>query len=120
MALLNSATFIAATIALLALKVREPKPVPDTEPLRRAFAAGARHLHATLPLRRTVIACAASMGVIGFGETLLYELPDALGKAPLVRRHPDRDPGDRRDLGALTATAIMARKGEVKLVGPRA
>ena len=116
-ALLNSATFIAATIALLALKVREPKPVPDTEPLKRAFAAGARHLQATLPLRRTVIACAASMGVIGFGETLLYELPDALGKDPSFAGILIAVQGIGAIVGALTATKIMARKGEVKLVG---
>ena len=67
-ALLNAATFVAATIALLALKIREPKPVRTAEPLKRAIAAGARHLKARLPPRRTVVACAPAMGVIGFAR----------------------------------------------------
>ena len=116
-ALLNAATFVAATVFLLALKVREPKPVPATEPLKRAFAAGARHVQATLPLRRTVIACAASMGVIGFGETLLYELLDALGKDPSFAGILIAVQGIGAIVGALTATGVMARNGEVKLVG---
>ena len=56
-ALLNAATFLAATVALLALKVREPKPVPrhrarSGAPSPPAPATSTR----TLPLRRTVIA----------------------------------------------------------------
>jgi MFS family permease len=116
-ALLNVATFVAATIALLALKVREPKPVRTTESLRRSIAAGARHLQATLPLRRIVVACAASMGVIGFGETLLYELPDALGRDPSFAGILIAVQGVGAIAGALTATRIMARRGETTLVG---
>ena len=116
-ALLNAATFLVATAFLLALKIREPKPVRATEPLRRAFAAGARHVNATVPLRRTVIACAVAMGVIGFGETLLYELPDALGKDPSFAGILIAVQGIGAIAGALTATRVIARKGEVKLTG---
>ena len=116
-ALLNAATFVAATIALLALKIREPKPVAVTEPLKRAFAAGARHVKVTTPLRRTVVACAAAMGVIGFGETLLYELPDALGKDSSFAGILIAVQGVGAIAGALTATKVMARRGELTLTG---
>ena len=74
-------------------------------------------MNATLPLRRTVIACAVAMGVIGFGETLLYELPDALGKDPSFAGILIAVQGIGAIAGALTATRVMARKGEVKLTG---
>ena len=59
-ALLNAATFIVATAFLFALKIREPKPVRTTEPLKRAFAAGARHVNAHPATAPHVIACAVA------------------------------------------------------------
>ena len=53
---------------------------------------------ARLPLRRTgPRAARRAMLVIGFGETLLYELPDALGRDASFVGRADGRPGDRRD-----------------------
>ncbi len=98
-AVLDAATFLMATAALFALKAREPRPKPQTVHWLEQTAAGARHIARTPELKRLVLATALSMLVIGFGETLLYELPARARQAGLVRRRADghgRDRGDHR------------------------
>ena len=111
-ALLDAATFLAATVALLALKLREPKPTRDPEP--RAIVAGARHVRAIAPLRQMVAACALCMLVIGFSETLLFELPHALGKPDSFVGVLMAVQGVGAIAGALTATRAIARHGELR------
>ena len=83
-AILDAATFLLATAALLALKVREPKPEPQTEhwlaPDRRGRAS---HLR-TPDLKRLVVGSALCMLVIGFGETLIYRAPARARQARLA------------------------------------
>ena len=43
-AILDAATFLMATVALFALKAREPKPEPQTVHWLEQTAAGARHI----------------------------------------------------------------------------
>ena len=114
-ALLDAATFLAATVALLALKLREPKPTRDPEP--RAIVAGARHVRAIAPLRQMVAACALCMLVIGFSETLLFELPHALGKPDSFVGVLMAVQGVGAIAGALTATRVIARHGELGAAG---
>lgn len=114
-ALLDAATFIAATAALLALKLREPKPARDPEP--RALAAGLHHVRMQGELRRMVASCALCMLVIGFSETLLFELPDALGKPDAFVGILMAVQGVGAIAGALTAAHALERHGELRAAG---
>jgi MFS family permease len=111
-ALLDAATFLAATAALLALNLREPKPVPHMERWLAATAAGARHVRTSIPLRQMVTACALCMLVIGFSETLIFELPHALGKPDSFVGVLMAVQGVGAIAGALTATWLLDRHGE--------
>src|SRR4051794_29856484 len=79
-AVLDAVTFLLAAGGLFARPRREPRPEPRTDHWLRATAAGARHINATPPLKRLVLGTAIAMLVIGFSESLLYELPHALGR----------------------------------------
>ena len=114
-ALLDAATFFAATAVLLALKLREPRPERRHEP--RAIVAGARHIHADLALRQMVAGCALCMLVIGFSETLNFELPHALGKPDSFVGVLMAVQGIGAIAGALTATRVLRRHGESRAAG---
>ncbi|MDA0163602.1 MFS transporter [Solirubrobacter ginsenosidimutans] len=113
-ALLDSATFLAATAALFALKLREPKPQPHANP---GITAGARHIARTPDLKAMVAGCALCMLVIGFSETLIFELPDALGKPSAFVGVLMAVQGVGAIVGALTATTALKRHGEVRAAG---
>jgi MFS family permease len=114
-AILDAATFLAATVAVFALKVRTPKPEPRHEPWLRQTAAGARHIARVPELKRLVIGSAVSMLVIGFGETLIFELPRALGRPDSFSAVLMAIGGVGAIAGALTATRVMNRRGETAL-----
>ena len=116
-AVLDAATFLAATAALLALRVREPAPEPRTEPWLHAVAAGARHIAATPALRQMVGAAAVCATVVGFSETLLFELPHALGRPDSFVGVLMAAGGVGAIIGAVTATRVMATRGETTLAG---
>jgi MFS family permease len=116
-ALLDAATFLVATAALLALDLREPKPVRSDDRGLGALAAGARHVSVTFPLRRLVVACAVCMLVIGFSETLIFELPRALGKPDSFVGVLMAVQGVGAIAGALTATWALGRHGELRTAG---
>ena len=96
-AILDAATFLLATGALIALKLREPKPEPQPEHWLQETAAGARHIARTPDLKRLVLGSALCMLVIGFGETLIFELPRALGQPDSFYGVLMGDRRDRRD-----------------------
>ncbi len=95
----------------------KPKPVPRTERWLAATAAGAKHLNATFPLRQMVLACAVCMLVIGFSETLIFELPHALGRADSFVGVLMAVQGVGAVAGALTATWVLERHGERSAAG---
>jgi MFS family permease len=113
-ALLDAATFLLATAALLALTLREPKPEYHAE---RGITAGARHVARTAGLNRMVAAGALCMLVIGFSETLLFELPHQLGKPDSFVGVLMAVGGVGAIAGALTATRAIKRHGELRAAG---
>jgi MFS family permease len=116
-AILDAATFLAATAALFALHAREPRPEPQTTHWLAQTAAGARHIARVPELKRLVLGSALAMLVIGFGETLLYELPHALGRADSFVGVLMGVGGIGAIAGALTATRVLKRRGETVLAG---
>ena len=128
-AILDAATFLAATAALLALKVREPKPDRTPSPWRADRRRRAPHPRARPTSSGSSSRCALCMLVIGFGETLLFELPRRARQARLVRRRPDgrsaasarsRARSPRRGSSAGTARLALAGFGHDDLRHRRA
>jgi MFS family permease len=113
-AVLDAITFLLATAALLALNVDEAKPEHLTD---AGITAGARHVARRPDLKRMVGACALCMLVIGFSETLLFELPHQLGKPDSFVGVLMAVQGVGAIVGALTATRAIARHGEVRAAG---
>ncbi len=116
-ALLDAATFVIAAAALLALRFREPRPEWHRERLGSALAAGARHLRRTPSLRRVVTACAGALAVLGFSESLLFAIPQALHRPASFAGVLMIPQGLGAIAGAVSATRVMARRGERILAG---
>jgi MFS family permease len=71
-ALLDAVTFVIAGGSVLALHVREEKPVRVPSHFLEELFAGFRHVHRTPVLRRMVIALAIALSVVGFSETAVF------------------------------------------------
>ncbi len=83
MALLDAATFGIAAGLLATMRVVEPAPEPRTGHLLAGIADGARHLRRTIPLRQVTVASGVALLVIGFSETLTFEVAGrGLGRDP--------------------------------------
>jgi MFS family permease len=117
-ALLDVATFVVAAGALALMRVAEARPEPSAEPLRERFAAGARHLWATVALRRLTVASAVALLVIGFSETLTFEIAGTglhreagfVGVLIAIQ-------GVGAVVGAVTAAPLVRRAGELAVAG---
>jgi MFS family permease len=71
-AVLDAATFVIAGGSLLALHVREEKPVRIPQHFVQEIMGGFRHVNRTPILRRLVIALAIALAVVGFAETAIF------------------------------------------------
>ena len=117
-ALLDAATFTLAACALARLRVIEPAPAPSVERPLAAVAAGARHLSRTVPLRQMTVACAAALLVIGFSETLTFEVAGTgLGREAAFVGVLIAVQGVGAVAGATTAAALVRRAGEGAVAG---
>jgi MFS family permease len=117
-AVLDAATFVVAATVLAAMRVREPRPEPVAEPPLRAAAAGARHIWGTPALRQMTLAIAAALLVIGFAETVTFEVVTrGLGREAAFAGVLLAVQGVGALLGGLTAGRATARLGETRLAG---
>jgi MFS family permease len=112
--LLDVATFLVAAAALALMRIAEARPKPSGERPLTALAAGARHLRRTLPLRRLTVACAAALLVIGFSETLTFEIAaTGLDRGPGFVGVLIAVQGVGAVVAAATASALVRRAGEI-------
>jgi MFS family permease len=117
-ALFDVATFVIAAGLLAAMRVCESRPEPCADRLRERLVAGARHLRVTTPLRRLTVACAVALLVIGFSETLTFEIVgaglhrDAAFVGVLLAFQ-----GIGAIAGAVTAAPLVRRSGEIPAAG---
>lgn len=114
-AILDATTFLLATGALVALRLREPRPEPSTGHWWHETAAGARQIARVPELKRLVLGMAAGMLVMGFGETVIFEIPRALGQPDSFYGVLMAIGGVGAIVGALTASTVMRRRGETAL-----
>jgi MFS family permease len=116
--LLDIATFLLAAGAVALMRVHEAPPAPRSERPLTALVAGARHLHGTLPLRRLTAACGVALLVIGFSETLSFEIAGTgLHRDPGFVGVLIAFQGVGAVVGAVTAAALIRRAGEIPLAG---
>ncbi|HEV2451759.1 MAG TPA: MFS transporter [Streptosporangiaceae bacterium] len=115
--LLDAASYVAAAVAAMIIKVREPRP--RHEPFRLAgFLAGARHLVADRPLRLAVGGAAASFLFVGFGSTTIYAVVNqGLGRGTAFVGVLRSAQGVGAVLGGITSSAAIKRLGELRVMG---
>jgi MFS family permease len=117
-ALLDVATFLLAAAALAMMRVVEPPPAPRVGRVLDGIADGARHLRGTIPLRQLTGACAVALLVIGFSETLTFEIAGrGLGRDPSFVGVLIAVQGVGAVAGAATAAVMVRRIGEGHLAG---
>jgi len=73
-AVLDSATFVIAGFTVLAVHVREEKPVRTAEHFLAEISAGFHHVTRTPILRRMAISLAVALSVVGFLETAIFAI----------------------------------------------
>jgi hypothetical protein len=70
-AVIDSATFAVAALAISTIRIGEPRPQRIEQRWRSEFSAGWAHIRRNVQIRQVVIANAAVCAVIGFTETAL-------------------------------------------------
>jgi MFS family permease len=117
-AILDSASFVAVVIALLLIRIEEPRFEREEHHFVTELLAGARHVFATLPLRQIVLATGACLLVVGFSETLIFAVLDqGLHRPASFFGVLSSLQGVGAIVGGVTAARTMRRLGDVKLVG---
>ncbi|HEX5617894.1 MAG TPA: MFS transporter [Solirubrobacteraceae bacterium] len=117
-ALFDVATFVVAAALLARMRVAEPRPEPCAEPLRERVLAGIWHLRSTTPLRRLTGACAVALLVIGFSETLTYEIAGTgLHREPAFIGVLLAIQGIGAVAGSVAAAPLVRRVGEIGAAG---
>ncbi len=117
-ALLDVATFLIAAVLLGMMRVVEPAPEPRAGRLLAGIADGARHLRVTVPLRQLTVASAVALLVIGFSETLTFEIAGrGLGRGPSFVGVLIAVQGVGAVAGAASAATLVRRFGEGYLAG---
>jgi MFS family permease len=117
-AVLDSATFVAVVIALLLIRLDEPRFEREEHHFGTELLAGARHVFATLPLRQIVLATGVCLLVVGFSETLIFAVLDqGLHRPTSFFGVLSSLQGAGAIVGGVTAARTMRRLGDVKLVG---
>jgi MFS family permease len=117
-AILDSASFVAVVIALLLIRLEEPRFEREEHHFVTELLAGARHVFATLPLRQIVLSTGACLLVVGFSETLIFAVLDqGLHRPTSFFGVLSSLQGVGAIVGGVTSARTMRRVGDVKLVG---
>ncbi len=119
LAVLACGTFLAATVALLTVRVTESDPrAHPREHFRREFTAGFRHVRATPQLLRLVLAVAVAFAVLGTYDGIVFAVVDqGLGREPAFFGVLMSLQGGGSIVGGLTAALLVRRLGETRAVG---
>jgi len=116
-AILDTVSFIAVVVALLMLRVEEPRFAREEHHFMEELLAGARHIAATLPLRQIVLATGFCLLFVGFSETVIFAvLDEGLNRSTAFFGVLSSLQGIGAIAGGLTAARVLRRIGDVKLV----
>lgn len=116
-AVLDAATFVGAIIALLSIRIDEPRH--ERRDLRRVpeFFGGWVWLRHTWPLSRIVIAAAVAMLVMGFYESLTFSVISALHRPASFFGVLMSVQAVGSIAGGLIASRLIGRIGEARTLG---
>jgi MFS family permease len=115
--LLDAGTFLGAGLALLALRLREPRPDRTAESRRTEFTAGLRHIGRTTALRRLLISCTGALLVFGFFRIIPFAVVgQGLHRSPVFLGVLESVMGGGALVGGLLAANLMRRTSERALV----
>jgi MFS family permease len=115
---LDSATFVIAGFSILALHVREEKPVRTPEHFLAEISAGFHHVARTPILRRMAISLAVALSVVGFIETAIFAITsDELHRSPSFIGVLMAAQGVGALIGGPLSAPVMRRIGERWLCG---
>lgn len=115
--LLDAATFAGAGLAMTAIRLREPRPVPVPGRWHDEFTAGIRHVGRTEALRRMVIAGVGALLVFGFFQTVPFAVvSQGLHRPPTFFGVLDSLMGVGAVTGGIIAAPVMRRTGERTLL----
>ncbi len=119
LAILASATFLLAVVALRTVQFTE-SAVESTK--RAGFwsdvTAGFRHIRSVPVLWRIVAACAISFGVVGFFDSVIFAVVDeGLGREPAFFGVLMSVQGGGSIVGGITAVRLLRRLGAIRAVG---
>ncbi|GAA3022944.1 MFS transporter [Streptosporangium longisporum] len=93
-------------------------PVARARPVREEFWAGARHLSADPPLRRAAGASCLMFTLAGATESLIFAVIEhGLGRSPEFTALTSVAMGLGAIAGGLRGPALMARRGELFVIG---
>lgn len=117
-AVLDSASFIAVVVALLFIRVAEPKFERQEQHFVAELLAGARHMFGTPALRQIIGTSAVAFLVVGFSETTIFAvLQYGLHRPASFFGVLGSAQGAGAIAGGVFAGALLRRIGDVKLVG---
>jgi MFS family permease len=117
-AALDSATFVIAGFTVLALHVREEKPVRSPQRFLPEIAAGFHHVARTPILRRMAISLAVALSVVGFIETAIFAITsNELHRSPSFIGVLMATQGVGALIGGPLSAPAMRRIGERWLCG---
>jgi MFS family permease len=117
-AILDAVTFGAAALCLSLLHVREERPALPQHHFLHEMSLGVRYVLGTEGLRRIVLTVGVALLVVGFSETLIYQIVDVgLHRPPTFLGVLLSIQGIGAICGGLTAGRMMRRLGDGRLVG---
>jgi MFS family permease len=117
-AIIDAATFGAAALCLSLLHVREERPAPPEHHFLHEMSLGVRYVFDTAGLRRIVLTVGVALLVVGFTETLIYQVVDVgLHRPPTFLGIVLSVQGIGAICGGLTAGRLIRRIGDGRLVG---
>ena len=116
-ATLDAVTFLVSAACLWAIRLREQRPVRETEPLGVQLSTGFRHLLSQPVLRAGAVATIVSLLAIGLAESVYFAVVDeGLGKSVEFLGLLQVAMGVGAIAGGVAITSVIRKVGELKPV----
>jgi MFS family permease len=116
-ALVDAATFVVSAALLVALRFAEPPVAVKEHHFLRELTAGLGHIWREPVLKKLTIGLAGTLLVVGFGETLIFAITEALGKPASWIAILGTLQGVGSIVGGVTAAKMIRRYGELRTAG---
>src|SRR5690242_1645072 len=118
-AVLDTATFAAAIIALASIRLTETPPEPRGQAsYLRDLTAGFRHLRSVPLLAQITLMCACAFSVIGLNETIIFAVIDqGLHRPPSFFGITSSVQGAGSIAAGLTVAWLLKRLGTARMIG---